>query len=558
LFVVHGWRGALPLGIAVALGCGPATLGDDASGGLDSSGSETDTDPTVTTSVGPDPTVAPTTTVTTTPTTTIDPTGTPICPTFDLGSSVPNSVSSVVDDEVDLFSGSCGGAAVDAALSFTAPADGSYTFATAGTSYDTVLYVLDGLCDGPEIACNDDTADTSSSVTVTLFAGQTITVVIDGFSPGVSGAWHVDVSGGAGSCPDDDLGGALPFAIAGSTNGGGNAFASPCGGNDGQERRYLWTAPHSGVFTFDDDPSASSSVVYLLDGVCEGAAIACDAGVLDADSGVAGVVAPLGSGQSVTVVVDGAGEFELNIDEITGVCPAQDLGAVTPFEIFDDTFSYGNSGGRSCGGWFAPDATYVWSAPAAGSYRFAVQDAAFPWVLALHDAVCGGPELGCVDLFADGEAAPILLDLTAGQLVVVAVDGLGHQGGEFDLVIEPDLCPELDLGAVVPASDAGSLMGASPSASASCAPTQGGDVGYRFTAPLTAAYRFDTVGSAIDTVLSIRAQSCGGLELACDDDAGGNLASQIDIDMQAGDVVIVTVDGFDGELGGYQLHVASL
>src|SRR5262245_37296828 len=97
-------------GTLAAGACGPSVLGDDTDGASDSSSSSTD----ATMSVGPDPTTLTTVEPTTvTPTTTIDPTGDPVCPTFDLGSSVPNSVSSVIDTEVDQFSGSCGGAAVD-------------------------------------------------------------------------------------------------------------------------------------------------------------------------------------------------------------------------------------------------------------------------------------------------------------------------------------------------------------------------------------------------------------------------------------------------------------
>ncbi len=542
---------------ALASGCGPLVAYDD-TGAVDSSGTDATSvgpDPTLTTSVGP-------TTVTTTPTTTIDPTGDPVCPTFDLGSSVPNSVSSVIDDETDQFSGSCGGAAVDAVLSFVAPADGDYTFATAGTNYDTVLYVLDGVCGGAELACNDDTADTSSAVSLHLFEGQAISVVIDGFSPGVSGAWHIDVDVAQSSCPDGELGSELPVSAADSTQGAADVLSPACVLDDGPERSWLWTAPHAGVFTFDSDGGELFSAVYLRDGVCDGSELACDAGTFEPTSGISGVVTSLAAGQVVTVVVDGlfgaSGFVQLNIDELAGVCPAGDLGSIVPQELSDDTFAFGNSGGRSCGGWFAPDATYVWSAPTAGTYRFAVPSASFPWVLAVHDAVCGGGELGCVDLFSDGEGAPIVLDMIAGQLVVVAVDGLGHQGGAFDLVIEPDVCPELDLGAAVPVGTSGNLVGATPSVQAQCAPTQGGDVGYRFTAPQDGTYRIDTIGSAFDTVLSVRDGGCGGAELACDDDAGGNLSSLVELDLGAGQTIVITVEGFDGDAGDYALTVQAI
>ncbi|HWB76893.1 MAG TPA: hypothetical protein VG755_18125 [Nannocystaceae bacterium] len=550
---MHRMRSGVLWGL-LACGCGPSLIGDS-QGQLDGSSSSTD----ATTSVGPDPTlttVAPTTTMTTTPTTTIDPTGDPICPTFNLGSSVPNSVSSVIDDEVDQFSGSCGGAAVDAVLSFTAPQDGDYTFSTAGTSYDTVLYVLDGLCGGGELDCNDDTPfDTSSELTVSLFAGQVVSVVIDGFSPGVTGAWHVDVALAEAQCPDFDLESFVPTGIGDSTQGAGNAFSPSCVGDDGAERRYLWTAPYTGVFTFDNEGSEIFSAVYVMAGVCEGAQIACDAGQLEPASGVSGVVASLAADQTVTVVVDGlfgnSGFTSLNVDELLGVCPVGSLGSSAPQTIFDDTNFYANSGGRSCGGWFARDATYTWSAPADGTYRFEITDASFPWVLAVQDGVCQGAELGCVDASFGGS---IVVDAIAGQLFVVAVDGLGHQSGPFTLSVQADTCPELDLGGDVPISVVGSIVGASATSQGSCAPTTGPDVGYRFVAPFAATYQFDTIGSDYDTVLTVRDSSCGGVELACDDDLGGNLSSLVTLDLAAGQTVIVGVDGFDGDVGGYVLR----
>ncbi len=72
----------------------------------------------------------------------------------------------------------------DASFEFTAPASGDYTFDTFGSDFDTVLTVLDG-CGGAELACNDDTLGTQSEVTVTLSAGQTVLVVVDGFAASI-------------------------------------------------------------------------------------------------------------------------------------------------------------------------------------------------------------------------------------------------------------------------------------------------------------------------------------------------------------------------------------
>ena len=70
--------------------------------------------------------------------------------------------------------------APDRAFRWTAPLSGQYTFTTAGSTYDTVLYIWDN---NVEIGCSDDVGplNTSSSVTKTLTAGQEILIFVDGY-----------------------------------------------------------------------------------------------------------------------------------------------------------------------------------------------------------------------------------------------------------------------------------------------------------------------------------------------------------------------------------------
>ncbi|MEM6926022.1 MAG: hypothetical protein AAF602_03760 [Myxococcota bacterium] len=74
-------------------------------------------------------------------------------------------------------------AAGDTTVEFTAPSAGTYTFDTFGTVFDTILSVLDS-CGGASLACNDDAPTgytLQSEVSVTLAAGQTVIVVVDGY-----------------------------------------------------------------------------------------------------------------------------------------------------------------------------------------------------------------------------------------------------------------------------------------------------------------------------------------------------------------------------------------
>lgn len=117
-----------------------------------------------------------------------------LCPDEDLGNTVPQSVMGDNFGLKDDWQPSCGPGGHDASYQFTASADGTYVFDTAGSAIDTVLGVLDG-CGGPELDCNDDVAmgDPTSEITIVLTAGQSVIIVVDTFDA-VSGPFNLNVS----------------------------------------------------------------------------------------------------------------------------------------------------------------------------------------------------------------------------------------------------------------------------------------------------------------------------------------------------------------------------
>src|SRR5690606_29842727 len=93
----------------------------------------------------------------------------------------------------------CGGlGSPDHAFAWTAPADGVYRFDTAGSMFDTVVYLLDGGCAGPPLACNDDAGGPTAAVSAYLLAGQDVIIVVDGAS-GASGSFALLVEEGTDS-----------------------------------------------------------------------------------------------------------------------------------------------------------------------------------------------------------------------------------------------------------------------------------------------------------------------------------------------------------------------
>jgi hypothetical protein len=86
-------------------------------------------------------------------------------------------------------------------------------------------------------------------------------------------------------------------------------------------------------------------------------------------------------------------------------------------------------------------------------------------------------------------------------------------------------------------------------------PSPGADIALAYTAPVTGYYVFDTSGSLFDTVMAVfDADGCD--ELACDDDSGDGLQSTIVLQLEAGRMVLVVVQGFEAsEFGAYTLDV---
>lgn len=78
---------------------------------------------------------------------------------------------------------SCAGfnGAADLTLLWAASSDGTFTFSTTGSSYDTMIEMFN-LSKNNALACNDDAnGTTQSAVTVSLPVGQRVLVTVDGF-----------------------------------------------------------------------------------------------------------------------------------------------------------------------------------------------------------------------------------------------------------------------------------------------------------------------------------------------------------------------------------------
>jgi hypothetical protein len=76
---------------------------------------------------------------------------------------------------------------------------------------------------------------------------------------------------------------------------------------------------------------------------------------------------------------------------------------------------------------------------------------------------------------------------------------------------------------------------------------------YSFVAPYAGVFTFDTLGSSMDTVLSVQLGDCFGTELTCNDDFDG-VSSQVTVNLDLGQPITIRVDDFAGGGGDYVLR----
>ena len=238
---------------------------------------------------------------------------------------------------------------------------------------------------------------------------------------------------------------------------------------------------------------------------------------------------------------------------LCGVCGIVDLGSTVPQSVNGTTVGASNVIHPTCGAPAdGPDAGFTFTAPATDSYSFDTFGSAFDTILHVHNLSCA--ELQCND-DTQGQQSQVTVALTAGQQVLVVVDGWNNASGTFTLHIgQPMPCPTGALGSFVPQTATGTTSGSS-SRTGSCGGVSGPEASYTFTAPATALYLFDTIGSAFDTILYVRDGGCDGQELACNNDSSGT-ASAVAVNLYAGQQVVVFVDGAYGQAGAYALNVS--
>ena len=98
-------------------------------------------------------------------------------------------------------------------------------------------------------------------------------------------------------------------------------------------------------------------------------------------------------------------------------------------------------------------------------------------------------------------------------------------------------------------------MGENDSFAISCADGGGPDYAFAWIAPASGSWNFSLAGSSYDTALAVWSPDCDGGEIACNDDGPVDLTSVLDLDLEAGETVILVVDGYSGATGSFTLTI---
>ncbi len=128
-------------------------------------------------------------------------------------------------------------------------------------------------------------------------------------------------------------------------------------------------------------------------------------------------------------------------------CPAFDLGSATGEVATGSTAGGTNSLTPTCSySSSAPDVSYLWTAPADGTYAFDSFGSSFDTVLYALDyatMTCTGTSLGCND-DSSGVQSSFRVTVTAGQKLVIVIDGYSSGSGDYKVNINTAAAAETE------------------------------------------------------------------------------------------------------------------
>lgn len=323
--------------------------------------------------------------------------------------------------------------AEDRTYLWTAPTDGDWRISTAGSGFATAIVLLDSDCGGEELVCGEDVLERGFT------AGEQVVIGVDGFG-GASGDYVLNIvpAGTTESdCTngDDDVDGLADCEGPDCATDLLCVPESDCGNAADDDLDGLADCLDTDCAT-DARCVPETDCADLTDNDADGATD-CD----DSDCAADALCVPeTDCGNAADDDADGAIDCDDSDCAPTATCLATclevtDLGSALGEALASGTtVGAGNDLAGSCGGSSAEDVALTWTAPYDDTFTFSTDDSSYDTILVVGTGDCTGlTEVDCNDDDGEGSRSLVAATLSAGDVVLLDVDGYSTNSGAFQI-----------------------------------------------------------------------------------------------------------------------------
>ncbi|MFM1749317.1 MAG: hypothetical protein RLZZ188_2983 [Verrucomicrobiota bacterium] len=498
---------------------------------------------------------------------------------------------------------------------WTAPAAGTVTLATDGSSFDTLLAVYTGAkVDALSVVASDDDGGEGprSLVSFTAVAGTEYRIAVDG-KDGATGliALRVVLALPKPAPANDAFAKRIPISgapdsaglvrVTGSNVGASEEEGEPdhAGNLGGRSVWWTWTAPGDGIATISTAGSSFNTVLAVYTGGSLATLVPVAANDQDPAGGNTSRVSfAARAGSAYQIVVDGAriglsaesGSVALRLSLAAGATvPANDAfasaavltGAKVAWSGFNVGATAESGEPEHAGRPAARSVWFSWTAPKSGMVTAGTAGSGVDTLLAVYAGsdVTALSRVVANDDDGASRASRVVFQAVEGTAYRLAIDGVGGATGQISLVlslaegqtgpandafaaaapvpwpvVQPMVMPPPPLAVSLRASNSGA--GRESGEPRHAGREGGASVWWRFTAARSGMLEINTAGSGFESILALyRGEALERLvSLGGDAGAPGRPFALVRAFVTAGASYVVAVDGVLGAQGALTLN----
>ncbi|MGB3949376.1 MAG: T9SS type A sorting domain-containing protein [Bacteroidia bacterium] len=477
------------------------------------------------------------------------------------GTTCGGAVTGNVAGATQSLAATCAGTADDDVwYSFVATSPSHIITVVGSASFDAVVDLRSGSCNGTNITCSDATGGggTETMTATGLTPGSTYYVRVYHYFAAVPATTTFTICVTTPTPANDNCAGATTLTVYGATCGGattGNvagatqSLTATCAGTADDDVWFKFVATATSHDITVTGSASFDAVVDLRSGSCNGTNISCEDSTANGgteDINATGLT--IGNTYYVRVYhwsssVPATTTFTICVTTPTPPAPANDnCAGATALTVYGATCGNATTGdvtgatesltSISCNNFTSPSANDVWYSFVATSTQHnitVIGSTGFDPVVDLRTGSCNGTNVNCADAnFAGGTEVINATGLTVGNTYFVRVYDYGGSPSTPTFTICITTPPPVNddcsgaisltvFGATCGGATTGNVASATQSLAASCNGTADDDVWYSFVATST-THNITVVGSAsFDAVIDLRSGACNGTNISCED-----------------------------------------